>query len=368
MKKHLLFTLVLGLSAFGLIKGQSVGEGIPHHRNLNACYTSDEIDIDGVGDEDAWAAAPIVDKMNFWLNDEPSDEVPDSSDFFVTLQALWDSSAIYLYADITDDVLVKFADHSDWDPWNCDDVEIFLHWRYGSPTGDTAVNGVIFYTETTFQILLNVGATPGSNPSLVKTSKDGQDTFLEDNDPKMDEIEYAFGKKQGGYTLEMKVNFALWDGLSMDPSGTPVPYQDMDSIAFDFSVNDNDDPNTPQQTDIYVFSCDSTGDGLKISWKPNYMGKMTFMHCAPSAVHGMPASSALVNVYPNPVSDILVIEDNELLESVTISNVVGQKVKTIQNLRERKTEVSLSDLKEGIYFVTIRDVTGRTHTSKVLKK
>jgi hypothetical protein len=89
----------------------------------------------------------------------------------------------------------------------------------------------------------------------------------------------------------------------------------------------------------------------------------------PKGVTSVPQRSIPeIKIYPNPVSDILLVENNEILKSITISNVVGQKIRTISDINERKAEINMSNLQGGIYIITSVDITGQTYTVKVLKK
>lgn len=70
------------------------------------------------------------------------------------------------------------------------------------------------------------------------------------------------------------------------------------------------------------------------------------------------------NIYPNPTSDILNIslENNLVLEQVTIYNNLGQVVKaTTENV------IDLSDLAKGLYFVEVTTNQGKA-TKKVIVK
>ncbi|WP_163717280.1 Ig-like domain-containing protein [Mangrovibacterium lignilyticum] len=55
-------------------------------------------------------------------------------------------------------------------------------------------------------------------------------------------------------------------------------------------------------------------------------------------------------VYPNPFSDVLYISNYEQINRLFITNVVGQRVKEITNPTNM---VSTSDLRNGIYFITL---------------
>ena len=76
-----------------------------------------------------------------------------------------------------------------------------------------------------------------------------------------------------------------------------------------------------------------------------------------------------VNIYPNPVDDILYIETNENIEEIVIYDVKGSKVyeSTSQQLTANSQQVSVSSLKPGVYFVKIN--CGNTVlTDKFIKK
>jgi hypothetical protein len=64
----------------------------------------------------------------------------------------------------------------------------------------------------------------------------------------------------------------------------------------------------------------------------------------------------LVNLYPNPATDILTIDfgadDDWLGSNLKIINIHGQKVKEI-SISEISTSIDISSLKEGLYFVKI---------------
>jgi len=74
--------------------------------------------------------------------------------------------------------------------------------------------------------------------------------------------------------------------------------------------------------------------------------------------------NSLFTVYPNPVKDILTIEEqsNIEIESTSIYNYLGQKLVTAQ---QRK--IDMSNLKAGVYLLKIKLVNGQIATKKVIK-
>jgi hypothetical protein len=71
-----------------------------------------------------------------------------------------------------------------------------------------------------------------------------------------------------------------------------------------------------------------------------------------------------IKIYPNPFKDILNISEIEKVKSVTISDVSGRVVKTIDNPSK---EINLSFLNSGLYLVTLRLKDGTQFTVKAIK-
>ena len=90
----------------------------------------------------------------------------------------------------------------------------------------------------------------------------------------------------------------------------------------------------------------------------------------PEESTGVPSRKAdpIIRVYPNPVSDDMTVLSNYVLRSITVSNVVGQKVKYLDQLNRRLVKLDLSGLENGLYFITTEDVNGQIHTAKVMKR
>jgi hypothetical protein len=71
----------------------------------------------------------------------------------------------------------------------------------------------------------------------------------------------------------------------------------------------------------------------------------------PSLAKVQEISDVKFNVYPNPVNDVLVIENDGNVQ-ITISDLSGKIVKSIASTGN-KTSINLEDLSKGNYFVTI---------------
>lgn len=74
-------------------------------------------------------------------------------------------------------------------------------------------------------------------------------------------------------------------------------------------------------------------------------------------------SFALVELYPNPMNDVLYIESDDVV-SVTVFNAVGQQVLFVEN----RNEIDVAELNNGLYFVRLVDNKGNTLTKKIIKQ
>lgn len=73
-----------------------------------------------------------------------------------------------------------------------------------------------------------------------------------------------------------------------------------------------------------------------------------------------------INIYPNPISDILSIDAIEEIEAVSIYNTLGQKVMS-SSYNVASAQINTSSLGAGIYLIKVL-INGKTSTYKVIKK
>jgi trimeric autotransporter adhesin len=72
-----------------------------------------------------------------------------------------------------------------------------------------------------------------------------------------------------------------------------------------------------------------------------------------------------IRVYPNPFTDVLYIADIKEVKSVSVADVSGRVVKTIEN---PGNELHLGELNSGVYLVTVTYKDGSRSTAKAIKK
>ncbi|WP_379969727.1 T9SS type A sorting domain-containing protein [Epilithonimonas sp. UC225_85] len=71
------------------------------------------------------------------------------------------------------------------------------------------------------------------------------------------------------------------------------------------------------------------------------------------------------NIYPNPFKDVIFLDNAESVKSVTVSDISGRKIKTINEVSK---EIKLSELKSGLYILTIDNKDGSKDQRKIIKK
>lgn len=70
-----------------------------------------------------------------------------------------------------------------------------------------------------------------------------------------------------------------------------------------------------------------------------------------------------VEVYPNPTSDRIYVKNNKI-KSISILNMLGQK--KIEN--QNQNNIDLSNLSNGLYYMSVVNISGNKSLYKVIKE
>ncbi|WP_449400942.1 T9SS type A sorting domain-containing protein [Chryseobacterium wanjuense] len=100
-------------------------------------------------------------------------------------------------------------------------------------------------------------------------------------------------------------------------------------------------------------------DGKSYYWDDMYWEANTL------ATSELGGNKKKLMIHPNPFKDVLYISDVEKVTSVTISDVSGRVVRTIENPSK---EIDLNLLNSGLYLVTLHLKDGTQYTIKTIKK
>jgi hypothetical protein len=74
-----------------------------------------------------------------------------------------------------------------------------------------------------------------------------------------------------------------------------------------------------------------------------------------------------IQVYPNPVKEILNIVSSTELNQIVITNMIGQDVFRLNNVGLGQKAINVSELSKGVYFITFYGKSGGKLTQKILK-
>ena len=100
---------------------------------------------------------------------------------------------------------------------------------------------------------------------------------------------------------------------------------------------------------------------LRLSWlDDNMIGSAV-------VVEKPPPESAKCRVFPNPVTDILFIESDKEIKSITFYNITGIPVKEFREICDFSANNMVAGLKPGIYFIMITFSDGEFETTRIVK-
>lgn len=169
----------------------------------------------------------------------------------------------------------------------------------------------------------------------------------------------SFSKKFGGNSG----NDADWFKLTIKSYDDYMGLTDsMDFYLADFRFNNNDsdyilkdwtyvDISSFQSNDSIVFQLTSSDNGLYGMNTPGYFCFDNLVYESDAAINENKQNQ--FQLYPNPSSDYVNVEMNALMNgSINIYDASGKQV-YVQSLNALKTTVQVSDLEQGIYFITI---------------
>lgn len=74
-----------------------------------------------------------------------------------------------------------------------------------------------------------------------------------------------------------------------------------------------------------------------------------------------------VNVYPNPTTDVVMVNSKNAIENIEIVNTLGQVVYS-NNTNQNNVTINVANLEKGNYFVKVKTIDNVTTTSKVVVK
>ena len=99
----------------------------------------------------------------------------------------------------------------------------------------------------------------------------------------------------------------------------------------------------------------------------------------PVAVQGLEAAPEVTSIkgfsdaqeleiYPNPAQDVLNINSETDIETLTIINVMGSRIRKVSGIGAMKYELRLGDIQPGLYFIEVRSADDEIQISRFVKR
>jgi Secretion system C-terminal sorting domain len=128
-----------------------------------------------------------------------------------------------------------------------------------------------------------------------------------------------------------------------------------------FDQDHNLNPNTQYVIEVQLPNCNVNKANINTS-------RSNIKKQVPNAEAGIETISAqILSISPNPVEDKLTIGDITQMESLTIVDCNGKNVFSSTS-NQLSSEINLSHLKSGIYFIEAIDFNGVRFTNKIVKQ
>jgi hypothetical protein len=91
------------------------------------------------------------------------------------------------------------------------------------------------------------------------------------------------------------------------------------------------------------------------------------LQCTTTATENEFFKETVVQIFPNPASDMIVIASEQSIEKVEILNIHGQKLKAVTS-SSKEISIPIGEMQKGIYIVQAKMTDGRRWTGRFVKQ
>jgi hypothetical protein len=317
--------------------------------------------IDGNDIEDVWSLSTVTEEsLDYFVKCEGDNCSPSADDLSGTFKTLWDTSAFYIYASITDDNLEALDQYTFQQSWKFDAIEVFIN-TYGK-IEDRTLNHANDSAAGILQYRFNYGVTDPS-PFTGANGYGVREYFERNNDvsPKVYDnlhgVEAAFVPSGTGFTMEIKLPWE--DVFFATPDSIEGP-GDEKILAFELHYADNDDGSDVETKATWK---NDTGEEY---WDNPLGWSLIELAASPTtAIRNFKESG--FNAYPNPVSNQLYITGDEKIASYELYNILGASVQS-ENIGLSSFNIEMSNMTRGVYFIHLNTAAGDKLIHKIIKK
>lgn len=345
----------------------------PHPKKTYEVVKVENFDIVTMGFSDIWDRIPNVDTIHH--RDFNKRTATDDADLNILWKAAYDADYLYILADITDNEI-----HPDAiaDVYDGDDKD-------GNPKYKSASDGIEFMWTTYpeyYEDVYNADSSDRWNtPAFGRWNNVGSyKTGWKLKNTAEQSVAYDGWSDVWDWDNNMPVAFdPAWKVWSAISYGNPldgceskvenisttnmtffaaIPFvggmaglvpSAGDQYGLEIKYDDVDESTKSEGTSSNTWNSTSND----VWFAAFYAGIIEFTDVSVFPV-GVKSYSADMNlsVYPNPAVEMLNIEMNDI-NTVEIYNIVGRVVKSADFNKVNKAQLSVSDLSEGVYFVTV---------------
>ncbi len=216
------------------------------------------------------------------------------------------------------------------------------------------VSGPVYYAYSKYKIEPRFAADIVESPDI--TAPEFESAFVEDNAP-ADVV----------VTFSEAVTLSDATGFSVEVDGSPVTIESVagsGTATVTFTL-----ASAVAYEQTVTINYDGSGDVADMADTPNALLAFDTEQSVTNNVletRVLSLNNMDINLYPNPVQNILTITNVTTVKNIQIMNVTGQAVKAVTPVTD-KAEINVSDLQSGIYFVKFVDENGNSITTKIIK-
>ena len=74
-----------------------------------------------------------------------------------------------------------------------------------------------------------------------------------------------------------------------------------------------------------------------------------------------------IMIYPNPVTDVLTINNSSSIESISLIDITGKLLMSRNNLNENEIRLNMNEFKAGVYYLKITGDNGQNKVHRIVK-
>jgi len=335
--KNLIFTLLATLLAVFAVKAQPQADLL--------IYKGVDIEVNGLEDDEVWSKVTPVLITNKFDNEQPTVE----GSYF---KMFYTDEYIYVFVDVKDDVHypVWIAEDTK-NEYLYDKVEVYFDVNdvLKDGKGPAYINGHMDAGHFQMAPGLNEAyyEIPYEPTNVIYGSLSGKATIC-----------YTLKGVDLGYTMEYRFPMSAF----VNDAGKELNLQDFKNLpsglGFDVMVVDNDNDGAGRKRAVWK----NVGPVEPYSDMDN-CGVVVFSDAeVGNSIENTTVSGDQLNVYPNPVKDILYTDGN--VNKFELFNISGQLIKT----SEGENNLNMSDIVKGLYLVKAYEDGVVKGISKVVKE